>query len=105
MRRNGGYNTPWQIQRDVTSGGLGSLRVSASYLSWEDAESIVDLIAALRRLPQEAIAAASIDTTSHTGCVTSMSHPAWEPLRKDAKALLLNLEQAIERNEAYFENQ
>src|ERR1700754_1947910 len=54
----GSYNTPWQIQRDVTSGGLGSLRVSASYLSWEDAESIVDLIAALRRLPQEAIAAA-----------------------------------------------
>ncbi|WP_250623301.1 hypothetical protein [Pinirhizobacter soli] len=98
-------NTPWQIQRDVTSGGLGSLRVSASFLSWEEAESIVDLVAALRRLPQEAITAAFMNTTSHAGCVTSVSHPAWEPLRKDAKALLLKLEKAIERNEAYFQNQ
>ncbi|WP_250633519.1 hypothetical protein [Pinirhizobacter soli] len=101
----GNCNTSWQIQRDVTSGGLGSLRVSASYLSWEEAESIVDLVAALRRLPQGAITAALMNTTSHAGCVTSMSHPAWEPLRKDAKALLLKLGKAIERNEAYFQNQ
>ena len=99
------YNTPWEIQRDTTSGGLGSLRLSARYLCWEQAEKIVDLVAALRRLPKEALSVPHMKMTGDAGCITAMSHPAWEPLRKEAAQLLVLLEPAIKRNEAYFQNQ
>lgn len=101
----GSYNTPWEIQRDTTSGGLGSLRLSARYLSWEQAEKIVDLVAGLRRLPKEALSVPHMNMTGHIGCITAMSHPAWEPLRKEAAQLLVVLAPAIKRNEAYFQNQ
>lgn len=99
------YNTPREIQRDASGGGLGSLRLSAQYLSWEQAEKIVDLVAALRRLPKEALSVPHIKMIGHVGCITAMNHPAWEPLRKEAKELLTLLALAIERNKAYFENQ
>lgn len=101
----GNHNTPWEIQDDASSGGLGSLRLSAPYLSWEQAEKIVDLVAALRRLPKEALSVPHIKMIGHIGCITAMEHPAWEPLRKEAKELLVLLEPAIERNQAYFQNQ
>jgi len=101
----GNYNTPWEIQDDVSFGGLGVLRLSVPYLSWEQAGKIVDLVAALRRLPKEAIAVQHMEMTSHVGCVTAMSHPAWEPLRKEARELLVLLKPVIERNRAYFQSQ
>jgi len=101
----GNYNTPWEIQSDITGRGLGSLRLSAPHLSWEQAEKIVDLVAALRRLPKEALSVPHMKMTSHVGCITAMNHPVWEPLRKDAEQLLQLLEPAIQRNEAYFQNQ
>lgn len=99
------YNTPWEIQRDVAAGGLGSLRLSAPCLSWEQAEKIVDLVAGLRRLPKEALSISHIKMTDHVGCITAMNHPAWDPLRKEAEQLLHLLEPAIKKNEAYFQNQ
>jgi hypothetical protein len=81
---------------------LGALRLSAPYLSWEQAEKIVDLVAALRRLPKEALSVPHIKMTGHVGCITAMGHPAWEPIRKEAAQLLVLLEPAIKRNEAYF---
>jgi hypothetical protein len=106
-RDMGNYNTPWEIQRDTTSGGLGSLRLSAPYLSWEQAEKIVDLVAALRRLPKEALSVPvpNMNMIGHVGCITAMSHPAWEPIRKEAAELLVLLEPGIKRNEAYFREQ
>jgi hypothetical protein len=101
----GSYNTPWEIQRDVTGGGIGSLRLSAPYLSWEQAEGIVDLVASLRKLPEEALSVPFLKMIGHAGCVTAMNHPAWEPLRQGATRLLQLLEPAIERNEAYFQSQ
>ncbi len=101
----GNHNTPWEIKDNASSHGLASLRMSALYLSWEQAEKIVDLVAALRRLPKEAISVPHMKMTSHVGCITAMNHPAWEPLRKEAEQLLVQLEPAIERNQAYFQNQ
>lgn len=98
----GNHNTPWEIQRDMVSGGLGSLRLSARTLSWEQAEKILDIVAAVRRLPREAIAVPNMSMTSHVGCVAAMSHPAWEPLRSEAAALLVLLEPAIQANTAYI---
>lgn len=98
----GSYNTPSEIQRDTTGSGLGSLRLSAPYLSWEQAEKIVDLVAALRRLPREALSVPHMKMIGHAGCITAMNHPAWEPLRKEAGQLLVLLEPEIKRNEAYF---
>lgn len=99
----GSYNTPWEIQRDTADSGLGSLRLSAPYLSWGQAEKIVDLVAALRRLPKEALSVPHMKMTGNVGCITAMNHPAWEPLRKEAAQLLVLLEPAIKRNEAYFQ--
>jgi hypothetical protein len=101
----GNYNTPREIQDDASSGGLGSLRLSARYLSWGQAEKIVDLVAALRRLPKEALSVPvpHMKMIGHAGCITAMNHPAWEPLRKEAAQLLVLLESAIKRNEAYFQ--
>jgi hypothetical protein len=101
----GNYNTPWEIQRDISGGGLGSLRLSALYLAWDQAEKILDVVAAVRRLPDEAIAVPHMKMTSHVGCIAAMNHPAWEPLRKEAAQLLQLLEPAIQRNQAYFQNQ
>ncbi|QAU24565.1 hypothetical protein EO087_11675 [Dyella sp. M7H15-1] len=103
----GNYNTPWEIQRDTAGSGLGSLRLSAPYLSWGQAEKIVDLVAALRRLPKEALSVPvpHMKMIGHAGCITAMNHPAWEPLRKEATQLLVLLEPAIKRNEAYFQEQ
>jgi hypothetical protein len=100
----GTHNTPWEIQRDMVSGGLGSLRLSARTLSWEQAEKILDIVAAVRRLPREAIAVPNMSMTSHVGCMTAMGHPAWEPLRSEAAALLVFLEPAIQANTAYIES-
>lgn len=99
------YNTPREIQQDACGGGLGSLRLSAPYLSWEQAEKIVDLVAALRRLPKEALSVPHVRMTGQIGCITAMNHPAWAPLRKEARELLALLGPAIERNQAYFQNQ
>jgi hypothetical protein len=71
----------------------------------QQAEEIVDLIAVLRRLPKEALLVPHMKMTGHVGCITSMNHPAWEPLRKEAKQLLQLLEPAIQRNETYFQKQ
>lgn len=101
----GNYNTPWEIQRDITGRGLGSLRLSALYLTWDQAEKILDLVAAVRRLPYEAIAVPHMEMTSHVGCITAMNHPAWEPVRKEAAQLLQLLEPAIQGNQAYLQNQ
>lgn len=97
------YNTGWEIQREVAGRGLGSLRLSAPYLSWEQAEKMVDLIAGVRRLPKEAIAALYLTGTNHIGCITAMNHPAWAPLRKEAEQLLILLMPAIKKNEEYFQ--
>jgi len=99
----GNYNAPWEIKDNAYSQGLASLRMSALYLSWEQAEQIVDLVAALKQLPKEAIAPPDMLTTNHIGSITAMNHPAWESLRKDAKELLASLEPAVHKNEIYFQ--
>jgi hypothetical protein len=98
----GNYNTAWEIQHDVAKGGVSLLRSSASYLTWEQTTKIVELAEALEKLPEDAISPAHLPVTSHAGCMASMEHPAWEPLRKEAKHLLAILAPAIRRNEAYF---
>ena len=99
----GNYNTPWEIQRDVAHGGVALLGSSSCYLTWEQTEKVVALSVLLRELPQEAISPPGMLTTNHAGCITAMNHPAWEPLRREAAQLLVLLEPAIKRNEAYFQ--
>lgn len=96
------FNVPWELQRDAAGGGLGVLRLSAHYLSWSQAEGILDVVAALRRLPTEALYVSHLKMTGDVGCLTAMNHPAWGPLRISATQLLKLLAPAIERNEAYF---
>jgi hypothetical protein len=100
----GNYNTPWEIQHDVGEAGLYLIRPKECYLKGEQAEKIAELSAVLLALPKEAIAATGMLMTSHVGCICAMSHPAWEPLREDAKRLLELLEPAIRKNAAYFQD-
>ena len=99
------YNAPWEIQNDVAEGSLALLRSSTSYLTWEQTERMTELATALRALPQEAIAPKGMVTTNHAGCFVAMNHPAWVSLREIAEQLLVLLEPAIKRNEAFFQNQ
>jgi hypothetical protein len=96
------YNTPSEIRSDAIGRGLGSLRLSAHFLSWEQAEQIVDLVAALRQLPPEALSVPHLSMTRQVGCITAMNHPAWSPLRQQAAQLLAELRTAVERNLEYF---
>lgn len=97
------YNTPSEIQSDTANRGLGTLRLSAHYLGWQQAEAIVDLVAAVRRLPAEALCVPHLSMTRHAGCITAMAHPAWSPLREQAVRLLEMLAPEIDRNIAYFQ--
>jgi hypothetical protein len=98
----GNYNTPWEIQRDVGESGMHLTRPSVCYLGWRQTEKVVALSTALMALPMAAITPVGMLMTSHAGCIYAMTHPAWAPLRQQAKELLALLESAIERNEAYF---
>jgi hypothetical protein len=99
----GNYNTPWEIQCDVGQAGIYLTRPTACYLTWEQTEKIIALSTALLTLPKEAIAPVGMLMTSHAGCIYAMNNPAWAPLRERAKELLVLLEPAIKRNEAYFQ--
>jgi len=101
----GNYNTPREIQFDVAEGGLALPRSPACYLTHEQTGKIGELAAALKTLPKEAIATPYLKTTSHSGCITAMNHPAWAPIRRDAARLLQMLEPTAKRNEAYFHSQ
>jgi hypothetical protein len=98
------YNAPWELCDDVVSGGIGALRLSARSLTWEQAGKIVDIVAGLRRMPDEAISLTHLSMTRPVGCETAMNHPAWAPLRVEAAELLAMLEPAIRANEAYFQS-
>jgi hypothetical protein len=96
---------PGELQWDTTTYGLGALRASGLYLDWEQAEKVLDLVAAVRRLPNDAVSVPYLNMGRNAGRMTAMNHPAWEPLRKEAGELLVLLEPAIERNQKYFQNQ
>lgn len=98
------YNTPWELRDNVVGGGIGALRLSARSLTWEQAGKIVDIVARLRRMPDEAISVTHLSMTGPIGCETAMNHPAWAPLRVEAAELLAMLEPAIRANEAYFQS-
>jgi hypothetical protein len=68
----------------------------------EQSEKILELVAAVRRLPEEAVNPVYLKTTGSVGCITAMNHPAWAALREDAAKLLQLLDPAIRKNECYF---
>jgi hypothetical protein len=95
---------PGELQWDMTTFGLGALRASGPYLDWEHAEKILDLVAAVRRLPDDAVSVPYLNMGRDAGRATAVNHPAWEPLRRGAGELLVLLEPSIQRNQYYFLN-
>jgi hypothetical protein len=98
----GNYNVPWELQHDVSESGVALVRSSASYLSHEQADKVIELSLALNSLPQEAVAPPGVLTSDHAGSLMAMNHAAWAPLRQKAAQLLLLLGSAIQKNESYF---
>jgi hypothetical protein len=98
----GDYNVPWELQHDISEGGLAIARSPAGYLTSEQTNKVLELSSALNDLPKEAIAPPGTLTTSHSGSLTAMNHAAWAPMRQMAAQLLQLLEPAIERNREYF---
>jgi hypothetical protein len=103
----GGWDglVPGELVWDTTTYGLGALRASGQFLEWEQAEKILDLVAAVRRLPDEAVVVPFLNMGRTAGRATAFNHPSWEPLRTEANELLMALEPAISRNLKYFQNQ
>jgi hypothetical protein len=99
----GNYNTPREIQHDVERVGVSLLGSSACCFTRGQREKITALSASLGALPPEAIEVPHMKMSSPIGCITAMNHPAWEPLRQEARQLLQLLEPAIRKNKAYFQ--
>jgi hypothetical protein len=104
-REMGNFNVPWEIRHDVVEGGSVLLHSTASYLIPMHNEKLSELISSLNALPEEAIAPTHLSMTSHIGCLIGMNHPAWIPLRQEAKQLLQIFDPAIQKNAIYFREQ
>ena len=94
------YNAGWEIKQDVIDFGQGVVGSPSSYLTKEQTEKIIELIAALKLLPAEAVP--HVAPADLVNCIASMNHPAWVPVRQNALRLLVLLESNALRNEAYF---
>jgi len=96
----GNHNAARQIRNEVT--GLGALVLASphSYLTAVQKKAIAGLTDSIKRLPEQAINPGYADMTTHAGCMKSMQHPAWDPMRVRARQLLVLLEWAIRCNEA-----
>jgi hypothetical protein len=100
----GNYNVPWELRHDVSEGGMAVTRSSASYLTREQTDQIIELASKVRELPAEATAPAGTPTTNHPGSLIAMNHASWAPLREKAAQLLRVLEPASKRNKEYFDH-
>lgn len=98
----GNYNVPWELQHDVSEGGMAIVRSPASYLTPEQADKVTELSVALNGLPQEAIAPPGMLTSDHVGSLMAMNHASWAPMRQQATQLLQLLDSAIQKNKSYF---
>ncbi|HEY2033934.1 MAG TPA: hypothetical protein VGH02_09645 [Rhizomicrobium sp.] len=97
----GNYNTPFELQYDVTA--HTSLAVS-TYIdfSTDQRAEISRICDALRKLPDEAITPKGAKMTTHAGCMAGMGHAAWRPFRKDAARLLASLDPLLNENQEYL---
>lgn len=98
----GNYNVPWELQHDVSGGGMALVRSPASYLTREQADKVIELSLALNGLPQEAMAPPGLLTSDHVGSLMAMNHVSWAFMRQKAAQLLQLLDSAIQKNKSYF---
>lgn len=98
----GAYHTAWEIKDDVLRGAEGVLGTPVTALSQDQAGLIRALVSRLYRLPEDAISPRGPSPTSWDGCMATMTHPDWAPLRKAAAELLYVLAPNIAENEAYL---
>jgi hypothetical protein len=98
-REKQNYNAGWEIQHDVMRRAEIVLGSPLSYLTDNQKEKICGLVRHLKDLSQEVIEPKNVALTTETGCIATMSHPAWRPMRERATELLGLLEWAIKCNE------
>jgi len=100
-KAGGNYNTPWEVQHDVAD-FVGLAESPALALTHEQQDAMKDICQELLLLPKAAIAPEGMAMTTHAGCIAGMRHPAWEPLRENAKKLLALLGPVIAENRRYL---
>jgi len=103
-KTSGHYNTAWEIRSDITGHPISYLTKSTALgLTTAQIDAIATLVKLVTALPEEAVSPKGINTRTIEGDIASMRHPAWEPVRKYAAALLEILKPVAIRNQAYFE--
>ncbi|QWT21347.1 hypothetical protein KPL74_04935 [Bacillus sp. NP157] len=100
----GNYNVPWELQHDVAETAVVLAEAAISYFDDLQKAHLIALARALEALPREAVSPSGTLTNNRSGSLQAMRHPAWAPLRRQARELLRQLKPAIERNARYFDS-
>ena len=88
----GNYNVAWEVKDDASAGAYLFNCPSGRRLSEEQKHGILDLVEALERVPSTELPSGAAPEDN----LAAMNHPSWEPLRKQATALLGLLAPATE---------
>jgi hypothetical protein len=98
----GNYNSAGEIWYDLTAGAPYAPQSPVIGLDAPQRDAIAALVQKLKLLPPASIAPKGVMPISHAACVAALRHPAWTPLRQEAKAVVNLLEPAIARTEEYL---
>jgi hypothetical protein len=93
----GNYNVAWELKDDVSRGAYLLNNPSSARLTPEQKRGILDLVAALESVPSNLPAGPDPEDN-----LVAMTHPSWEPLRKQAALLLDVLALATEECNRYL---
>jgi hypothetical protein len=101
---SGHYNTAWEIKCDITGHPISYL-AEATFLGITPAQinAIETLSKMVAALPEDATSPKGTNTRTVEGDITSMKHPAWDPVRAYAVVVIEILKPIAIRNQAYFE--
>jgi len=96
----GNFNVAWELKDDVSAGAY-LFNLPCPQVTESQKQEILGLIAALEKVPVTVLQAGIGAEQS----LTSMQHPCWVSLRKQAQELLVRLNPLTVSNAKYFESQ
>ena len=94
----GNFNVGTELQMDCGPAGVYLLNNPACTFTDQQRDAVASLAKHLEGLPLEARRFTDVKSES----ITRMQHPAWVPLRTEARALLQTLQSATDLTAQYF---
>lgn len=101
----GSYNSGWELQHDVVDMIEAVVASPSNNLSGMQNDLLREIQNVAKILPKDAINSPGCDMKTRNGCIKSLQHPAWIPLRGHADKVLefLQIEIALNRARLAFE--